>query len=247
MKKLVVNEQFADLCRNLTGEEYNQLRENILENGCLDPIVVWNNTIIDGHNRYDICIEENIEFDTIELDFPDEDAAIVWVVNNQLGRRNLEPIDMVRLSEIRRPILEKQASERMKSGVGLSTSDPVVNLPQGPNAGRTRQKMGKIAGVSEKTYDNLRVVNEKGTGELKSAVRKKSVGASTAAKIAKLPKDQQNEELGKKIAEKGENVKTRKSTNWEEIQDTIMDIIISNPVPHVAAKKVVAYVKESVL
>jgi len=28
---------------------------NILKNGCYDPIKIWNGTIVDGHNRYEIC------------------------------------------------------------------------------------------------------------------------------------------------------------------------------------------------
>ena len=36
-----------------------------------DAIVSWNSTIIDGHNRYEICKKHNIEFQTFEKKFED--------------------------------------------------------------------------------------------------------------------------------------------------------------------------------
>jgi len=49
---LQVNPEFKALIPPLTPEEYRQLETNILTEGCRDPVVVWNNTIIDEYNRY---------------------------------------------------------------------------------------------------------------------------------------------------------------------------------------------------
>lgn len=45
--------------------------------------------LIDGHNRFRICKEHNINFDTVEYDFRDSDEVKLWILKNQLGRRNL--------------------------------------------------------------------------------------------------------------------------------------------------------------
>jgi hypothetical protein len=56
------------------------------------PVIIWNNTLIDGHNRYSICQKHNIEFTTIEQDFASRDEAYAWIIDNQLARRNINSI-----------------------------------------------------------------------------------------------------------------------------------------------------------
>lgn len=88
-KHLKINPEFQKLISDLTNEEYKLLQENIEKEGCRDKIVTWNDTIIDGHNRYKICSKLNLKFTVEEKDFSSQDEAITWIINNQLGRRNL--------------------------------------------------------------------------------------------------------------------------------------------------------------
>jgi len=82
--------QFAYLLPELKKEERSTLEESLRKEGCRDPIITWHGTIIDGHNRYSICKQHNIPFKVREMDeFPDEDAVKMWIINNQLSRRNL--------------------------------------------------------------------------------------------------------------------------------------------------------------
>lgn len=95
--KLKIDEEFKSLIPPLTPEEYKQLEDNIIKEGVRDAIVTWNGMIIDGHNRYNICKEHNIKFKTVEQKFDtpsneyDRYEVINWIINNQLGRRNLIP------------------------------------------------------------------------------------------------------------------------------------------------------------
>lgn len=90
---LVIDPEFEANCPPLTEDELSQLEENILEEGLvLTPIIVWNNTIVDGHNRYRIALEHpNIEFRIHEKPFNNKYEALSWICKNQLGRRNLTP------------------------------------------------------------------------------------------------------------------------------------------------------------
>ena len=88
-KKLHISPGFKALIPPLTPEEYIQLEQNILAQGCRDPIVLWRGTIVDGHNRYEICTKHGIEYKTVKLRLPSRDAAKIWILENQLGRRNL--------------------------------------------------------------------------------------------------------------------------------------------------------------
>jgi ParB-like chromosome segregation protein Spo0J len=71
-------------------EEKKLLREQLIENGCLDPLLVWKEEkiLVDGHNRYELCQELGIEFTTVEKSFPDRAAVELFIIENQLGRRN---------------------------------------------------------------------------------------------------------------------------------------------------------------
>ena len=70
-----------------------QLEENILTDGVvINPLIVWDGVIVDGHNRYRILQKHpEIQFTTYEKQFSDRYAAIAWICKNQLGRRNLTP------------------------------------------------------------------------------------------------------------------------------------------------------------
>ena len=90
---LRIDPEFKAQIPPLTQEERKQLEENILAEGeLLAPILVWNGTIVDGHNRYEIlqshpeipCSVRNLELKTRE-------EALAWTCKHQLGRRNLTP------------------------------------------------------------------------------------------------------------------------------------------------------------
>lgn len=86
---LKVDYEFKSLIRPPSEQEYQQLECNILEDGCREPLVVWNGVIVDGHNRYEICRKHNIPFAVEEKDFSCREAVIAWICSNQLGRRNI--------------------------------------------------------------------------------------------------------------------------------------------------------------
>lgn len=90
---LTIDPEFEAKCPPLTEDELSQLEENILEEGLvLMPLIVWNNTIVDGHNRYRIALEHpGIEFRVHEKHFNSKYEALSWICKNQLGRRNLTP------------------------------------------------------------------------------------------------------------------------------------------------------------
>lgn len=91
MVELKINEEFRSKIPPLTEAEFEQLRENILSDGeVYEPIVTWNGTIVDGHNRWRIIQEHpEIPYKVKEMEFTDKWAAFDWMYRKQLGRRNL--------------------------------------------------------------------------------------------------------------------------------------------------------------
>lgn len=92
---LVIDPEFQALCPPLLPEEREQLEASLLAEGCRDPLCVWEGDVgsllLDGHNRYILCTQHNIPFETQEIELATREEAINWIIANQLGRRNLTP------------------------------------------------------------------------------------------------------------------------------------------------------------
>lgn len=90
---LRIDPEFKAQIPPLTQEERRQLEENILAEGeLLAPILVWNGTIVDGHNRYEILQSHpEIPCSVRDLELETREEVLVWICKHQLGRRNLTP------------------------------------------------------------------------------------------------------------------------------------------------------------
>lgn len=174
--KLQINEQFKTLLPPLSDEEFTKLEELILEEGCTESIKVWTDKstdtdtettyIVDGHNRYNICTKHNLEFQTFVLGYDTKDEVISWMVDTQLGRRNLTPIQKVGIAEKYRPVYEKQNKEK-KLGSLKQNSSVVPKSSERAESVNTRDALAKIAGIGHDTYNKgkkiLDLEKEKGT------------------------------------------------------------------------------------
>lgn len=58
---------YADLFPMMSPAERDALRESVRESGLLQPIVVMGGQILDGRNRYSVCVELGIEPWTVEF------------------------------------------------------------------------------------------------------------------------------------------------------------------------------------
>ena len=88
---LIIDEEFESVIPPLTDEEFELLKESVLNDGeVYHPLVVWNNIIVDGHHRYKILKEHpEIKYRINKREFENRYEAISWICLNQLGRRNL--------------------------------------------------------------------------------------------------------------------------------------------------------------
>ena len=93
---LTIHPDLQSLIPPLTSEEFAQLEANIVQDGCRDPLTVWQEkqVLLDGHNRQTICTTHGLPYTMVEISLPDLAAAQAWMVANQLGRRNLTPEQM---------------------------------------------------------------------------------------------------------------------------------------------------------
>jgi hypothetical protein len=94
MQVIIIDEEFKSLLPKLDKNTYASLEANLLENGCRDSLVLWNDILIDGHNRYEICSKHGIPFNTINKEFASREEALIWIISTQVSRRNLTPIQL---------------------------------------------------------------------------------------------------------------------------------------------------------
>ena len=101
-----INDNFKKLIPPLTESEYAELEQSILAEGCREALITWNGWIVDGHHRYEICTKHNLPFRTQEKDFKDEGAAEIWILTNQLGRRNISYFVRIEVALKRKDLLQ---------------------------------------------------------------------------------------------------------------------------------------------
>lgn len=96
--ELIIDEEFSNILPPLKDYELKELEESILRYGILDPLVVWNCILLDGHARYEIAKRHNLPFKIVEVkNVADRDEAFNWIIYNQLGRRSLTEYERVKL------------------------------------------------------------------------------------------------------------------------------------------------------
>jgi len=164
---ITIDPEFQALIPPLSNEEVQQLEVSLLAEGCRDSLVVWEeeNILLDGHHRKAICDANDIEYHTAYLSFLDRSAALVWMIRNQLGRRNLTPYQRAELALKLKPVIEERARERMLAGTQL---DPTLNSAQG----ESRDELAKIAGVGHDTMRRVEVLADEASEAVKEQLRK---------------------------------------------------------------------------
>lgn len=198
MRQLIVEPEFRDKIPALSPEEFSKLEENILADGEVrDPLVVWNNTIIDGHNRWAIIQKHpELKWSVKQMEFSDKWAAIAWMCRNQLGRRNLNDEQrtylMGRQSEAEKMTEKFHGNQYVE--VGGSETDRA-------KPGRTMQRIAEEYGVGYGTVDRAEKfakgldAAEKASPGIRDAVLSGEVKApkSVIAEIRNLPEEKQKE------------------------------------------------------
>lgn len=153
----------------LEDSEFNALVEDIRTHGLMQPIVVFENKILDGRNRYRACQEANV---TPDFDEYGGDDALAFVLSLNLKRRHL--------NESQRAMVAARL-ETMKRGRPGKDANLHVSRPEAATS----------LNVSERSVASAAVVRDHAAPELRKAVDQGKLAVSEAAKAARLPMDQQ--------------------------------------------------------
>jgi N6-adenosine-specific RNA methylase IME4 len=197
-KELTINPVFQALIPPLSEEEYAQLEENLIENGIREAISIWDNTIVDGHNRYEIATKHNLPYSVISYEFDSEDDVKLWIFKNQIGRRNLPPFERVRLAlhlkpviaekaklqQIRKPVnsVVQNSAQQIESPNDFAQANfseqiehlenSVVQNSAQQNFTKTRDIIADMAGVSHDTVSKVEKILDAGTPETLEKIKR---------------------------------------------------------------------------
>ena len=86
---LRIDEEFQSLVPPISANEQKRLEENLVRDGCLDPLCVWDETMLDGRHRYDICIRHGIPFSIAYVFLHSREEAFAWICARQLLRTDI--------------------------------------------------------------------------------------------------------------------------------------------------------------
>lgn len=162
-----IDEELQQVMPKLSEEEYAELENSLLQDGFKgSPIIIWQDIIIDGHNRYEICKKHNIPYEVKELEFDSKEEVIQWMIRAQLGRRNLTALQRIKLVETYRPVYVKQAAKNKSANGGNKKSESEKSAtPIKPKEKiDVRAKLASDAGVSTDTYSKgKKILNSNNT------------------------------------------------------------------------------------
>jgi len=186
--KLAVDKEFKQLIPPLLEEEYRQLEQNILAKGkCLNPIILWDGIIVDGHNRFYICMTHGIEFEVKDMHFESREEAKLWILENQLGRRNLTDAARIELALCKEELLKRMAKERQSCAGGDKTRPRALLAESSKESIDVRKAVAKEAGVGQWNLRLYKQIKEQGNPILLEKVKKGELKIGTAYRM--LPKE----------------------------------------------------------
>jgi N6-adenosine-specific RNA methylase IME4 len=169
----------ADIFPLVEGAEFDELVADIREHGLHEPIVVFEDKILDGRNRYRACEAAGIEptFTVYQGDDP-----ISYVVSLNLRRRHLD--------ESQRAMVAARL-EQLKHGGDRKSNH------QDANWHLDREDAASLLNVGVRSVARAAEVRDHGAPELVRAVEQGAVSVSAAADIATLSAEDQRELLAR--------------------------------------------------
>lgn len=205
-----IDSEFGALIPPLLPDEFAQLESNIIRDGCHEPLTLWGEVLIDGHNRHKICTKHNVRFTTRILSFDDRENVKIWIGERQLGRRNLTDDQRAIIANDVREIRAKiNRVEQTKHAIAERWNEPYVEGTFSSTyptlKERARIAVAKEAGISE---TKLRYAQEtkKTAPEVIPFIRSGSMSLLDGKRIAALPASARS--IALEAVKSGDDVRT---------------------------------------
>ncbi len=197
----------------LTEDEHAALERSLLAEGCRDALVLWGDLLIDGHNRYALCMKHGIPFRTTQnTHFKSMDDVHLWMIENHLGRRSVSDFQRGVLALRKKEILQARTAAEQAPAEGAPQDGPpddgsppwdedtpaqegaAPRMPANTNwkpAVPSRQALARAARISSNTLGQIEKIQKSAAPELVRAVKEGAISINAAAAVASLPAERQ--------------------------------------------------------
>lgn len=211
----------ADLFPLIEGREFDDLVRSIKDNGQHDPVVLLDNMILDGRNRYRACREAGIEPRVQQFSGKD---PISFVMDHNIHRRHLNESQRAMIAA-KLATMRLGDNQHMKEGVETSTpSVPAARAAEMLNVDRHTVFSAKKV-LNEGTAEEIRAV-EHGTASVSTIA--KEIRAKRPAADRKARRDAGQSHIGKN-PERIENQRINAQV-WGNVRDAL-NALTSLPLP----------------
>lgn len=241
---LHISERLRKLLPPLTTDEKKQLKENIEADGKVrDVILYWHdgtkNVVTDGMHRWEIVRGTDTPYETEEMYFESYEDAELWILNHQLGRRNLlKPSDVRKLrGELYNRLKRKDGGHgNQRSGyqndTPIETAAEVVATKSGVSPITVKRDGARVEAI-EKLTKSARTISDKATdAEIKLLAKLSEPEQDTVARAVRTGQAKSVKEAVSKagIAKPGKTIKQKtpeQSEAWQaqQVLKTWMDAL----------------------
>ncbi|MTW13638.1 hypothetical protein GM658_23795 [Pseudoduganella eburnea] len=195
--QIQINDVLRDYIEPLTEAERTALERSLLAEGCRDALVLWNDVLVDGHNRYSICQQHGIPFKVSQnTSFNNIEDVMLWMIDNHLGRRSVSDFQRGVLALRQQEILAKreQAAKETAKAEDAAIAPPEPESEEAappPKPKAKREDIARAARLSANTLGQIEKITRSATPELVEAVRSGTISINAAATVASLPEEDQ--------------------------------------------------------
>ena len=192
---IVVNEDLKAYIDPLTPDEHDALERSLLAEGCRDALVLWGDILVDGHNRYGICMKHGLPFQTVQnTRFQTIEDVHLWMIDQHLGRRSVSDFQRGVLALRKKEIIANALKEFPAPAPAAVPADPAappVAMPPPPPKLDSREAIARAARLSSSQVVMIEKIQKQAAPELVQAVKSGTISINTAAAVATLPAEEQ--------------------------------------------------------
>jgi len=170
---LVVNEELKAYIDPLTTEEHEALERSLLAEGCRDALVLWNDVLVDGHNRYAICQKHGIPFQTIQNPrFQSMEDVHLWMIDQHLGRRSVSDFQRGVLALRKKEIVAGRQARAAAAPADDADDPPFDADPAMPPPAplNSREAIAKAARLSSSQVVMIEMIQKQAAPEVVAAL-----------------------------------------------------------------------------
>lgn len=163
----------ANLFPEMTEFEFEELKQDIAQNGLQMPILIYGGKVVDGRHRLRACSALGIIPKFAELEAANDKSAEQSVISINLQRRHL--------------------TEGKRAIIAARLTNSVIGANQHTAGAVSQRQVAKELGISVDSVQRAKKVLNNGIPELIAAVSEGKIDISNAAKLAQLAKHDQSQ------------------------------------------------------